>query len=107
MKTNIVTSCEVSHRYANDSPYFKPLVNRTAENGFKMREVSADKEYLSASNIRLTLVKGAAPYIPFKSNSVSGGQRSTVWDRMLHFYRYHQAEFNQHYHKRSNVETTF
>jgi len=107
VKTNIVTSCEVSRRYANDSPYFKPLVNRTAENGFNMREVSADKECLSANNIRLTLVKSASPYIPFKSNSQSGGQRSTVWDRMLHFYRYHQEEFNAHYHQRSNVETTF
>ncbi len=26
---------------------------------------------------------------------------------MLHFYRFHQDEFGKHYHKRSNVETTF
>lgn len=106
VKTNIVTSCEVSRRYANDSPYFKPLVTKTAASGFKLREVSADKEYLSANNIRLTLLKGAAPYIPFKVNSVPG-QNTTVWNRMLHFYRYHEAEFNAHYHKRSNVESTF
>jgi transposase len=106
VKTNIVTSCEVSRRYANDSPYFKPLVTKTAANGFKLREVSADKEYLSASNIRLTLLKGGDPYIPFKVNSVPG-QNTTIWNRMLHFYRYHEAEFNAHYHKRSNVETTF
>ncbi len=105
VKTNIVTSCEVSRRYANDSPYFRPLVNKTAEN-FKLREVSADKEYLSATNIRLTLLKGGDPYIPFKSNSTTN-QKSTVWNRMLHFYRYHQEEFNEHYHKRSNVEATF
>ncbi|MBD0373820.1 MAG: transposase [Pyrinomonadaceae bacterium] len=106
VKTNIVTSCEVSRRYANDSPYFKPLVTKTAAAGFQMREVSADKEYLSAGNIRLTLLKGAQPYIPFKVNSVPG-KNTTVWNRMLNFYHYHQEEFNAHYHKRSNVEATF
>jgi transposase len=106
VKTNIVTSCEVSRRYANDSPYFKPLLNKTAASGFQIREVSADKEYVSANNIRLTLLKGGNPYIPFKVNSVPG-QNTTVWNRMLHFYRYHEAEFNAHYHKRSNVESTF
>ena len=105
VKTNIVTSVEVSRRYANDSPYFKPLVNAMAQN-FKLRKVSVDKEYLSANNIRLTLLKKAYPYIPFKSNSVMG-ENTTVWNRMLHFYRYHQEELYQHYHKRSNVETTF
>jgi transposase len=52
------------------------------------------------------------PYIPFKSNSVpdsrgSYGAKSEVWTRMFHFYSLHRAEFLQHYHKRSNVETTF
>lgn len=105
VKTNIVTSCEVSRRYANDSPYFKPLLNTTAKN-FKLREVSADKGYISANNLRLTLVQGAVPYIPFKENHTTNG-KSTVWNRMLHFYRYQQEEFKAHYHKRSNVETTF
>ena len=106
VKTNIVTSVEISRRYANDSPYFKPLIERTAQNGFSLREVSADKEYLSANNIRLTLVKGAAPYIPFKENSVPGAN-TTVWNRLLYFYNYHREEFCEHYHKRSNVESTF
>ena len=105
MKTNVVTGCEVSRRYAGDSPYFKPLVNKTAEN-FRLREVSAVNAFLAAPNIHLTLLKGAIPYIPFKENSVPV-KNTTVWNRMLHFYRYHQEEFNAHYHKRSNVETTF
>jgi transposase len=106
VKTNIVTSCEVSRRYANDSPYFKPLLEATYKSGFQMREVSADKGYISSNNIRLSLVKGIDPYIPFKTNHTTN-QKSTVWNRMLNFYRYHQEEFNAHYHKRSNVESTF
>src|SRR5215213_11280092 len=59
-----------------------------------------------------TLQRGAIPYIPFKSNSVphslgSYGPKSQLWTRMFHFYSLHRAEFLQHYHKRSNVETTF
>jgi transposase len=106
VKTNIVTSCEVSRRYANDSPYFKPLLDATHKSGFQMREISADKGYISSNNIRLALVKGIDPYIPFKTNHTTN-QKSTVWNRMLNFYRYHQEEFNAHYHKRSNVESTF
>jgi transposase len=106
VKTNIVTSCEISRRYAGDSPYFKPLLDATHASGFQMREVSGDKAYLSGNNIRLALVKGVAPYIPFKVNSTATS-KGTVWNRMFHFYTYNRDEFNAHYHKRSNVETTF
>ena len=111
-KTNIVTSVEVSDGYAHDYPYFKPLVERTAESGFTMKEISADKGYLGATNMLTSLQKGAIPYIPFKSNSVphsegSYGPKSELWTRMYHFYALNRAEFLQHYHKRSNIETTF
>jgi hypothetical protein len=45
VKTNIVTSVEVSDGYAHDYPFYKGLVDRTADAGFKMKEVSADKGY--------------------------------------------------------------
>jgi transposase len=111
VKTNIVTSVEVTDGYAHDYPQFKGLVDRTANAGFKLKEVSADKGYLGASNMLATLQRGAIPYIPFKSNSVPHsndyGPKSELWTRMYHFYALHRAEFLQHYHKRSNVETTF
>jgi transposase len=110
VKTNIVTSVTVSDGYAHDYPFFKGLVDRTADAGFKMKEVSADKGYLGADNMLATLRHGAIPYIPFKINSVaqSGWEpKSQLWTRMYHFYSLHRAEFLQHYHKRSNVETTF
>jgi len=69
VKTNIVTSVEISDGYANDYHYFKGLVARTGENGFSMKEVSADKAYLGGENLLVTLRQGAIPYIPFKSNS--------------------------------------
>jgi transposase len=112
VKTNIVTSVEISDGYANDYNYYKPLLETTAGNGFQMKEVSADKAYLGAANMLTTLRHGAIPYIPFKTNSKAGGlstygAKSTLWDRMFHFYMQHREEFLMHYHKRSNVETTF
>lgn len=110
VKTNIVTSVEVSDGYSNDHGYFKPLVEKTAESGFTMKEVSADKAYLSGENFLTTLRHKAIPYIPFKSNSkaqTNYGAKSTLWTRMLSFYNDNREEFLSHYHKRSNVETTF
>jgi transposase len=110
VKTNIVTSVELSDGYANDHGFFKPLVEKTAENGFAMKEISADKAYLSGENLLTTLRHKAIPYIPFKINSksqTSYGPKSTLWTRMLEFYNDHREEFLSHYHKRSNVETTF
>jgi transposase len=75
-----------------------------------MAEVSADKAYLSGINFLTTLRHGAIPYIPFKTNSKEQsdyGAKSTVWTKMFHYYNLHREEFLTHYHKRSNVETTF
>jgi len=105
-KTNIVTSVEVTHAHAGDSPQFAPLVEQTSEN-FTMNTVCADKAYSSNKNLKLVLVKGAQPYIAFRSNSTDGPQQSDMWRRLYRFYQYHQDQFMLHYHKRSNVETTF
>lgn len=107
--TNIVTSVEVSHAHAGDSPYFKPLVETTSQN-FVMNTVCADKAYSSNKNLKLVLVKGAQPYIDFKSSANATRKdkgQSSVWKRMFHFYQYNQEWFMRHYHRRSNVETTF
>ena len=109
VRTNIVTSVEVSRRYSNDSPYFKPLFDKTARN-FTLREVSADKGYDSFSNRCHALAQGAHAYIPFREgekNKPNYKNKGELWRRMYHFYKYNSEVFNQHYHKRSNVETTF
>ena len=107
VKTNVVTSVDVTQRYTGDSPYFKPLVEETARN-FTIREVSADKAYLSHRNLELIDDMGAAPYIPFKSNSTADNRyQPPVWKKLYHLFAMHRDEFLAHYHKRSNVESTF
>ncbi len=103
--TNVITSVEVTEGTVNDSPMFKGLVERTAANGFTMDEISADKAYLSHANLATVERVGARPFVPFKENSQGGG--SEAWERMFHLYSLHKEEFLEHYHRRSNVESTF
>lgn len=106
VKTNIVTGVEVTAAAANDSPYFKPLVEQTARNGFTLKEVSGDKAYLSRGNLETVVSHGATPYIPFKTNS-RPDQNGELWEKLYHYYNLHRANFLAHYHKRSNSESTF
>jgi hypothetical protein len=99
-KTNVVTGDKnLSH-----CPQLPELTNKTAEN-FTIREMSGDKAYLSADNLALIDLRGATPYIPFKSNSVLGN--TPLWDKMFHYFNLRRDEFLAHYHKRSNVESVF
>lgn len=104
--TNIVVRVEPSDRHANDSPFFKTLVNAAAQSGFNFKEISADKAYSSRPNLRLVEKHGGTPYIIFKDNA-RGDSKCDTWNRMFHYYSLHRDEFMEHYHKRSNVEATF
>lgn len=42
-----------------------------------------------------------------KSNSQQHGHGSKVWNKMYYYFKLCNDEFMKHYHKRSNVETTF
>jgi transposase len=105
VKTNIVTAVIIEGRDAGDSPMFKPLVEKTAEN-FEVREVPADKAYLSHDNLELVEKLGGTAFVPFKSNS-QPGEEGSLWQRMYHYFHFKREEFLPHYHQRSNIESTF
>ena len=46
------------------------------------------------------------PYIPFKSIH-AGTQGPALWRKMYHYFHANTDDFMHHYHKRSNVESTF
>ena len=109
VKTNIITAAYVTDVAGNDSPYLRKFLDTTAEY-FEINEVSADKAYLSKPNLWAIHDAGATPYIPFKKNSVAHNPKQkydALWARMFHYFNYNRAEFLEHYHKRSNVESTF
>jgi transposase len=76
-----------------------------------MNEVSAHKAYLSGPNLQAVADNNAMPFIPFKANSASNEKaqkrQSPLWKQMYHYFSYNTERFMSHYHKRSNVETTF
>jgi hypothetical protein len=107
VKTNVITAVKVTDCHAGDSPEFPALVETTAQN-FAMRQVSADRAYLSNKNLKVVAENHAVPYIPFKTSSTGKDKgNSDLFKRMYHFYSYNQEQFMASYHKRSNVETTF
>lgn len=104
VKTNIVTAVEIRKRSAHDAPLFRPLLKATAKN-FQIEEVSGDKAYSSEKNIELAFDVGGMPFIPFRENATDA--KGGLWEKMLLYYSLRREEFMEHYHQRSNAESTF
>jgi transposase len=96
----------VSGRDANDAPFLPALVDDTARN-FNLRELSADKAYSSVKNLEAIAEWGADPSVLFKSNTTGNRGGNSLWRRLWGYYQFQRDEFLPHYHRRSNVETTF
>ena len=110
VKTHVVTSVEVTPTETADAPQLPALINTTAKT-FSINEVSADKAYSSRRNLHAIEAVNGTAYIPFKNKTNGIGSKQDgfddLWNRMWHFYNFNQQAFLAHYHKRSNVETTF
>jgi transposase len=102
--TNIVPAVQILDQYAGDSPQFSTLVKSTSAN-FTVDEVSADKAYASAENFQLVEDLGGKLYAAFKSNTT--GAVGGTFEKMYHQFCLNKDEYMDHYHKRSNVESTF
>ena len=106
VKTNIVTAVELTMTNEHDTKFLPQLVMQTAQN-FNVKEVSGDKAYSSRKNLQLIGDLGATPYIPFRKGTTGKSHGSVMWKKMYHYFEFKNEEFLEHYHKRSNAETTF
>jgi hypothetical protein len=112
VKTNIVTAIEIAGRDAHDAPLLPALVDATARH-FALAEVSADKGYASVRNAETISNHGGTPFIAFKKVHTGegthrkNGAADGAWIKMFGYFLYRRDEFLAHYHKRSNVESTF
>lgn len=104
VKTNIITAIKIGEEYSGDSPVLPPLLKTTAK-AFTISEVSADAAYGSKDNVFAIAANNATPFIAFKTNAT--GKASALYEQMFHYFMYKREEYLQHYHKRSNVESTF
>jgi len=107
VKTNVIVAVSMTKENAADSPQFSKLLKSTADNGFFIGEVLADKAYSSRENHNLVRQLGAQAFIPFRSTATGKSRGSTAWKKAFHFFQLNADEFYEHYHKRSNVESAF
>jgi len=105
VKTNIIAAVSITAGNSNDSPELSPLIRQTA-NGFAIGEVSADLAYSSRKNLEAVNEVGGKPYIPFKKNATGKAAGSAMWKKMYHYFQLNREEFDDHFHKRSNIEAT-
>lgn len=103
-RTNVIAAVAVTDMSVGDSPMLAPLVTEASEN-FNLARVSADKAYASKFNFELMESIGVQPFVPFKRTNTTN--ESATWNRLFHFFNLHRDEFLTHYHRRSNVESTF
>ncbi len=101
-KTQVITDMLVNPH--GDATQYIPLAEATRKR-FDIDAISADKAYSSKENIATTFHLGATPYIPFKDGTTGKGPEP--WRTMYFYFQFKRAEFDEHYHRRSNVETCF
>ena len=104
VKTNVVTAVRILEKDSGDSPQLAPLVKETARH-FTIGEVSADKAYASAENFETVAQHGGMGFMAFKSNTTGGV--GGLFEKAFHYFCFNRDEYLSHYHKRSNVESTF
>ena len=105
VSTHCVTAVRILDKDAADSPQFIPLVRETRKYGFIIEEVSADKAYASFDNFEEIAACGAQGYIAFKANAT--GAVGGHFEKAFHLFQADREDYLDHYHLRSNVESTF
>lgn len=102
--TNVIVAVEVLEQHSGDSPQLPGLVETTAKT-FRVKECTADKAYASLANYDAIETHGGTLYAAFKSDAT--GQLGGSFAKAFHSFCLNKDEWLDHYHMRSNVESTF
>lgn len=105
-RLNAVTAVNVSVKKGKDNIYFRKHVKKTAKN-FTIKEWSGDCSYLARKNCDAVVEIGGKPYFKLKENTTNRARGSRAWKEMVNECWDHPDEYDKHYHKRSNSESTF
>jgi len=103
--TNIIVCARVTKSNVTDSTMFRELL-LDASRYYDIKEVSGGKAYSSRKNMDLAVSVGAIPFFPFKINVGGRSKGYSIWKTMYKFYSENREMYMQHYHMRSNVEST-
>ncbi|HEX4589498.1 MAG TPA: transposase [Gemmataceae bacterium] len=104
VKTNCVAAATVLDKDSGDITQFPGLV-KTAREQFTIKEVSADKAYCGSKSFDAVEAAGGKFYPAFKSNATGGVGGG--YGKAYHQFCLNREEYLAHYHKRSNIESSF
>ena len=105
-KTNVFLSAKVTEKNVADVRMLQDVVGVNTKY-FRMEDFTADKAYSSRAVFKFIEKLGMTPYIPFKKNAKGDPKGVRIWREMFDHFHTSPDEFNNAYHQRSNVETSF
>ena len=103
-RTNVITTASILAEKAADAPQLPGLVKKTAET-FTVKEVTGDKAYTSQANFNAVDAVGGTLYAAFKATAT--GAIGGLYGKMFHMFSLEREAYQQHYHRRSMIESTF
>jgi transposase len=104
VRTNCIAACEIHDKNTADCNVLPSLTVTTAQT-FTIHEMSADKAYTATNNFNAVAAVGGTLYAAFKNNTT--GSVGGLYEKMWHLFCANKEDYLAHYHKRSNVESTF
>jgi len=105
VKSGIVTALNIGINQGKDNKIFREHVDKTSEN-FKVNEWSGDGMYWCKKNCKKVSEKGGKPYFKCKSSWNGKQDGFPSWKEMNKDFVENKEDYDKHYHKRSNVEST-
>lgn len=106
VKSHIITSAAASVKPIADIRMLPILLQETRGAHFPIDEIVADGSYLSEPLMEWAHKEGIDLWVPFRTNSRFHYDQS-LWDKHLARFLLNQELFAEHYHQRSQVESTF
>lgn len=108
VKSNIVTALNVEVKKGKDNVILREHVDKTSNN-FKIDEWSGDGVYWCKENCSKVAEKNGKPFFKCKTGKTAWNGKQDghpAWKVMNSESINDSEEYNKHYHKRSNVEST-
>ena len=103
VRSLVIPHTRVTRGTWSDLPEFEPLVRNTIP-GSTVKQVLADKGYVSNDNYELVAECGATPYIMPKDNAVYHPHPSNQYQKTVHYATKCPRRFNDVYRFRVKVE---
>ena len=103
VKSLVIPYTRITRGTWSDLPEFEPLVRKTIP-GSNVKQVLADKGYVSNDNYEVAAECGATPYIMPKDNAVYRPHPSNQYQKMVHYATKFPERFKDVYRYRVKVE---